>query len=215
MKYYNYSVKDMLASHFGKNTIFEMRKPHDSMFGSEEEKNLLPLMWQFADQRAVSTCLEEVFLLDTVLEDDYIAYIVQFGNKKSVYLMFMIPTEGPYFHLDVDYAKQIAGLWEERGYSAAILRVCVYVSYYGVGKKNGFRLSSSNCPGQNDALFEIREVNKKSLLALCMHPCWEHYYRKLVFLSGTKTSRSMNAYLSRMCLLRREKTRKRKLWIPR
>ena len=185
MKYYNYSVKDMLASHFGENTIFEMRKPHDSMFGSEAEKNLLPLMWQFADQQAVSTCLEEVFLLDTVLEDDYIAYIVQFGNKKTVYLMFMIPTEGPFFHLDVDYAKQIVGLWEERGFSAAILRVCVYVSYYGVDKKNGFRLSSSNCPGQNDALFEIREVNKKSILALCMHPCWEHYYQKLVFLSGT------------------------------
>ena len=43
------------------------------MFKNGEDKNLLPLLWQYADEQAVGLCIEEHFLLDTFLEDDYIA----------------------------------------------------------------------------------------------------------------------------------------------
>ena len=42
MKFYNYSVKNLLRSYFGDNTVFEMRKPHDSVYKQDEdEKHIL------------------------------------------------------------------------------------------------------------------------------------------------------------------------------
>lgn len=101
MKYYDYSVKDILTAHFGKDTVFEMRKPHNDIYNYDENKNLLPLLWQYADEQAISCFLGEFFLLDTVLEDDYIAYLVRFGEKKFVYLLFMTKEDEPYFHMDI------------------------------------------------------------------------------------------------------------------
>ncbi len=185
MKYYNYSVKQMLASYFGDNTVFELRKPHESVFKNEEDKNLLPLLWQYADEQAVGLCLEEHFLLDTIIEDDYIAYIVQFGDKRMAYLMFMVTEDEPYFHIDINYAKQIVSIWESKGYSPYILRACIGVDYYGAKKDRGFHLVTHSSPGRSTALYEIRHVNDEDILVFSMHPCWEYYYRKLIFLSGT------------------------------
>ncbi len=185
MTYYNYSVKKTLASYFGGNTLFEMRKPHESIFKNGEDKNLLPLLWQYADEQAVNLCLEEHFLLDTILEDDYIAYIIQFGDKQLAYLMFMITEEEPYFHIDINYAKQIISAWESKGYSACILRACIGVEYYGAKKDRGFHLITHMIPGRGMALHEIKRVNGEDILVFNMHPCWEYYYKKLIFLSQT------------------------------
>ena len=179
MKYYNYSVKEMLASNFGDNTVFEMRKPHKSVFENGEDKNLLPLLWQYADEQAVDLCLGEFYLLDTIIEDDYIVYIVQFGDKQLAYLMFMVTENAPFFNIDINYAKEIAGIWEDKGYSAYILRVCIGVDYYGADKDCGFRLVKHNCSGRGTALYEIRNVNNEDILVIAMHPSWEYYYRKL------------------------------------
>lgn len=53
MKRYDYSVKNVLNEYFGNNTIFEMRKPHKDYFESEQRENIIPLLWQYADERAV------------------------------------------------------------------------------------------------------------------------------------------------------------------
>ena len=186
MKFYNYSVKDMLVSNFGENTIFEMRKPHESVFKNGEDSNLLPLLWQYADEQAVGLCLEERFLLDTILEKDYIAYIIQFGDKKLAYLMFMVTEDEPLFHIDIIYAKQLLSEWESKGYSAFILRACIGVRYYSSDKKKGFHLGTHSSPGRGTALYEIKTINGIDRLVFCMHPCWAYYYQKLVFLSETQ-----------------------------
>jgi hypothetical protein len=185
MKYYNYSVKEMLASYFGDNIVFEMRKPHKSVFKDGEDKNLLPLFWQYADKESVGLFLEEYYLLDTIIEDDYIAYIVQFGDMQIALLMFMVTEGQPYFRIDINYAKQIVSIWESRGYSAFILRACIGVEYYGAKQDRDFHFVTHSSPGRNMALYEIRNVNNEDILVFSMHPCWEYYYRKLIFLSGT------------------------------
>ncbi|MBQ7647413.1 MAG: WG repeat-containing protein, partial [Clostridia bacterium] len=185
MKYYNYSVKNVLESYFGNNTVFEMRKPHEFSFSNEEEKDLLPLLWRYADEQAAGHFLWEHYLLDTIPEDDYIAYIVQFGDKKIAYLLFMVTEDEPYFHIDINYAKQIVSAWESKGYSSYILRVCIGVEHYRENKDRAFHFVTHSRPGHDAAIYEIRKVNDADILVFSTLSCWEYYYQKLIFLSET------------------------------
>ena len=49
MKYYSYSVKDVLTEYFGKDPLTTMRKKPQTSLGPEHSKHLIPLSWQYAD----------------------------------------------------------------------------------------------------------------------------------------------------------------------
>ncbi len=162
-----------------------MRKPQESIFAEGEEDDLLPLSWQYADSEAIRLCLDERFLLDTILEDDYIAYIVQLDTEKQAYLMFMVTEKEPYFHIDINYAKELINAWTAKGYKTYILRSCISAEYNGKNARNKFSFGTHISPGRSTALHELKTVNGKDILVFYSHPCWEYYYRKLIFLSHT------------------------------
>lgn len=190
MKYYNYSVKELLTDFYGDDPIFAMRKPHDSVHKSEEDlKNLLPLEWQYADEKVLHLFVDSAFLTDTVLFDDYIAYIGQFKDEKIVYLMFMLTEDDPFFHIDIEYAEALLHEWSLKGYKASILRECIDVDYYGNDHSNGFHFGTHSSPGRGHALHEIKAVNGKDILVFSQHSCWESYYRKIKSVShSSKTA---------------------------
>lgn len=184
-RYYTYSVKQLLIDYFGEAAVFSMRKPHECTHESKKkEKHVLPLAWQFADEQAVGLFQDANFLIDTVLEDDYIAYISQFGEKKFVYLMFMVTESEPLFHIDICYAKSLINEWNEKGYETLILRVCIDVHhsrYEGINHLNFYTHSGAGC---GCALHELTNVNGNELLVFSIFSCWERFYQKLVYVSG-------------------------------
>lgn len=131
MKYYDYSVKDTLLSHFDHDAVDSMRRPHDTWLDAEEKKHLIPLAWQYADKETLSLFVDHRFLLDTILEDDYIAYIHQVENKKYVLLMFLLFEEEAPFKIDIQYALSIIRKWQDAGYEAKILSQCVGIEEQG------------------------------------------------------------------------------------
>ena len=153
-----------------------MRKPHESFHKSEQDiNNLLPLEWQYADENAMQLFVGSTFLLDTILCDDYIAYIGQFNTEKIVYLMFMLTEDDPYFHIDTAYAKELLCEWNEKGYNAFILKECISIEY----GSNSFHFGTHLTQGYGHSLYEIKSVNGKDMLVFSMHFCWAHYYRKI------------------------------------
>lgn len=190
MKFYSYSVKEKLTAYWGTDAITAMRLPHESVRKDPaDQEHLWELCWQYADERAIGLCLEERFLVDTILEDDYIAYIVQFQEKQYAYLMFMVTEDEPLFSMDTDYAKQIINEWSEKGYQTLILRECIGVDYYGNDKSRGFHLVTHSSPGHSSALYTLAQVNGKDLLIFDMESCWKHYYNKLLWVSRSQDIR--------------------------
>ncbi len=165
VKFYDYSVKEILKKHFGENTVFEMRKPHRNLHEGSEHKNMLPLLWRYADEEAVRLFLEVDFLLETIIEDDYIAYISRFGTTDTAYLMFMITEDGQGFTMDINYAKKLVNEWEAKGYKTYVLSERVRLEYYH---------------GKGAEIYEISQVNGKPLMTLSEHRCWEYYRRKTI-----------------------------------
>ncbi len=199
MKFYNYSVKNLLKSYFGENTVFEMRKPHDSVYKrDEDEKHILELSWQYADERVVGHFLGEVFLKETIIEDDYIVYLGQFQNEPIAYIMFMVTEDEPYFHIDITYARQLINEWESKGYRARIFRQCICVDYYGINRTNGFRLTTHITPGHDAGIHELTQVNGDTILTFAGESCWEYYYHKLI---SVVKSNSLQEY---ECLFERD-----------
>lgn len=181
MSFYNYSVKKLLSDYFGDNAIEEMRKPHESVFKDDEsQKHILELSWQYADEQAIILFLEENYLLDTFLEDDYIAYTYQFADTKKAFIMFMVTEEEPFFHIDIGYAKSLIEEWTARGYETEILRECIGVDYYGVNRTNGFHLVTHICEGRGSVCYKLQTVNGKDIVVFSMHTCWSYYYEKLL-----------------------------------
>ncbi|MGN1122318.1 MAG: WG repeat-containing protein [Eubacteriales bacterium] len=190
MSFYNYSVKKLLSDYFGENAIEEMRKPHESVYQDEESpKHILELSWQYADEQALDLFLEANYLLDTSLEDDYIAYTYQFAATKKAFIMFMVTEEEPFFHIDVNYAKRLIEEWTAKGYETKILRECIGVDYYGVNRTNGFHLVMHSCEGRGSACYELQTVNGEDIVVFSMHTCWEFYYKKLLSVVESKEVR--------------------------
>lgn len=190
MKHYSYSVKETLTEYFGSDIIFSMCRPHEAVRkNSADQEHLLELCWQYADEQAIGLCLGERFLIDTILEDDYIAYIIQFQEKKHAYLMFMVTEDDPLFSMDADYAKRIINEWSEKGYHTFILRECIGVDYYENDRSHGFRLVPRSSPGHSSALYTISHVNGKDILTIDTESCWKHYYNKLLWVSRSQDIR--------------------------
>lgn len=179
MKYYDYSVKELLTGFYGENAIFSMRNSYGTVHESEDITNLLPIEWRYADNETREYFAGSAFLLDTVLYDDYIAYIGKFNEEKIVYLLFMLSEEGPSFDIDTEYAKSLLREWGQKGYKAAILTECVDVEYYGNDHSHGFRITAHQTTDHINALYELRHINGKDILVPTVHSCWEHYFRKV------------------------------------
>lgn len=179
MSQYDYSVKEMLAKAFGSNTVFEMRRPMHENTGPDM---LLPLCWQYADKEAVSICLEDKYLIDTILADDYIAYIIQKNDTKYAYLMFMLAEEESPFRIDTEYAISILDDWKAKGFEPRILSVCISIKYYGKDISR-FYSGSHMCAGKGLATYKLEAVNGTRILVYDSHSCWAAYFKKIVSVS--------------------------------
>ena len=182
MKFYKYSVKEKLTEYFGDNIIASMRKPHESVRKTPADQNhLIELCWQYADEHALGLCLDERFLVDTIVKDDYIVYIIQFQEKQFAYLMFMVTEDDPLFSIDVAYAKQLINEWTEQGFETLILRECIDIIYYASDKSQGFHLGThSNDVGRGSALYALNNINGQDILTFYQESCWRYYNQKLI-----------------------------------
>lgn len=180
MKHYDYSVKNVLTEYFGNNTIFEMRKPHKDSFESEQHGNIIPLLWQYADKRAVEGYTDEYFLLDTSFTDDYMVYTVQRGEKKLVILMFMlIEGEEPYIY-DC-YAKKLLHEWNDKGFESKILLVHIYVDN---NKETGrFHFGTHVSDDAGETHYELKKINGEETLVFEQHPFWAQLHKKAALVS--------------------------------
>lgn len=116
MSFYRYSVGKLLFDSFGDNTVTNMRS---NLSVSDAES----LCWQYADLMVTQSLKEKEYLIDTIIEDDYIAYISQSGTQTRVYLLFMF--RGIYFNISPTYAEEILSKWGALGYKPYIISVCV------------------------------------------------------------------------------------------
>lgn len=187
MAYYTYSVKKTLAEYFGADTLSAMRKTHGAVFGPAERQHILPLSWQYADEQTVNLFLEHRFLMDTIIEDDYIAYLYQQGNQQCALLMFMLHEENAPFSIALDYACEIIRKWETNGYNTKIVSQCVCVENYG--HSENFRLIHHNASGLGSFIYELIENSGRPMLAFDIHDCWPVYYEKLMHVSKTQDIR--------------------------
>jgi len=179
LTYYNYSVKKLLSDYFGKNTLPEMRRRHETYYPSDTTvAELTALKWQYADEQALQCfTISSIFLLDTVICDDYIAYIGQSGEDKVVFLLFMISNHDLCFHIETEYAAELSHEWEAKGYKVRIM--CEDV----VTDRCGDEICIRGCvmPGW---LHMIKRVNGRDMLVFPSEPCWENYYRKVKAVSA-------------------------------
>ena len=123
MKHYSYSVKEELGKYFGADTLNKMRS-YDSAYvhdTAEEKKHMIPLLWYHADEEAMGMFLSKHFLLETLLCDDYIAYIVQEDKEKAVFLSFIYTDKEAPFPLDPEYAYALAQEWRAKGFSYGLM----------------------------------------------------------------------------------------------
>lgn len=178
MKHYSYSVKEELGKYFGADTLNKMRI-YDSAYvhkTAEEQKHMIPLLWYHADKHAMGMFLSKYFLLETVLCDDYIAYIVQVDKEKAVFLSFLYTDKEAPFALDPEYAYALTQEWSAKGYRAYILRVCVMVSPYG----EGFRVWFEGGALYDMALLEAKKIGDRCLLVHHIEMVWDILFTKVL-----------------------------------
>lgn len=167
MKYYGYSVKEVLTGQFGKNAMEVMRG--EKVERSEEEWTVAQ-KWQWADREILALFLDERFLFRTEIEDDYIAYFYQEREQQCVFLLFINEQkEGPCV-IDVAYARELVEKWAAAGYEAKIAS-CSVVS--------GWELYVY-APVENFGQF---------LLVFDTHSCWPSFYKKVAEVSATQDIR--------------------------
>ncbi len=164
-KAYDYSVKDLLTRHYGEDAILNMRAPH-SEFGTDESF-LLPLAWAKADWLAVSECRGELFLEQTVLYDDYIAYFARAGRQRLVFLCFMVFSDELPEKPNPAYAAKLVAEWTQKGRRAVILRCCVRPDRFPDGDFV-MRVADHN------AFLQPVTVGETPLFKRMVAPYWEH-----------------------------------------
>lgn len=167
--YYDYSVKEILTNCFPENTIWKMRTT--CVNGNTDRNMVLPLAWIYADQEAVSAFSNDIFLEDTVLYDDYIAYFVRKKTEKAVFLSFLHFENQLPFDLDTKYAFDLAEDWTKKGYRSFILRNCVGFAklYNGV-----YHFFSHSCANMGMSLLKPVVVNGQYLFVIVKDPFWNH-----------------------------------------
>lgn len=121
-KFYPYSVKALLKESYGEDTVFAMRS-----FDIEKRKGCLhdpEYAWKYADLFMLECFEEGAFLQETLLCDDYIAYIATDGTKNYVFLAFYYKNRDE-FDLDPKYAYILCDEWRKKGYEPVISRICL------------------------------------------------------------------------------------------
>ncbi len=187
MKYYSYSVKDVLTEYFGADPLTAMRKKSQTSLGPEHYKHLIPLSWQYADGQVMHLFLDHKFLIRTVIEDDYIAYIYQEGSQQCALLLFITDEDKGPFSISTNYACEIINKWQAKGYRAKIVSHSVAVERYGQTKN--FRLLHHVASGKGAHIYTLVENNGTSLLVYDIHNCWPEYYKKIIAVSASKDIR--------------------------
>lgn len=86
-KHYPYNVKDLLTDYFPNDTLTEMRAINTDKKLDANHK--LELAWAYTHKHMLGYFLQDIFLKETILCDDYIAYITCQGTKEYVYLVFL------------------------------------------------------------------------------------------------------------------------------
>ena len=183
LRYYEYSVKDILTEYFGTDPVSAMRKHHKSWLEPKDRENILPLSWQYADEQTINLFLEHRFLVDTIIKDDYIAYIYQQGEKQCALLMFMVSEDRVPFSINLKYAQMLIDEWDKAGYCTKIASQFVGVESNGHDEK--FHLVQRSTRGLAASIYELENVNGSSILVLETHTCWPAYYQKLVYVSDS------------------------------
>lgn len=174
-KFYPYSVKKVLEGVFGINdTIFEMRAQIKARYGGEERDNILAYSWQYADEEIRMAFTDTEILLDTIIEDDYIAYISQLGTERTVSLMFMTTEDEAAFQLSELYAEKLAEIWERKGYTCRFCNECIYV---GDRTDGGFFFGGHN---DHTSSYKLAVVNGRRILINNLGSCWPSYFKRTV-----------------------------------
>ena len=187
MKFYPYSVKETLESYWGKETVSEMRKPDPEVYGKLRADDLIPRAWQYADEQTCYGYLCEEFLVDTLIEDDYIVYLSQKNSQMKACLMFMIMEDEVPFSPSTDYLASIINHWTEKGYETIILRECIGVEYYGSSKENGYHFVTRSSPKYGGTFYKIEKVNERYLLTLEIESWWNCICQKVLSVSQTQS----------------------------
>ena len=187
MHYYDYSVKDVLAEYFGTDSLSAMRNSHKSGMGPDDRKDIVPLSWQYADEQTVGLFLGHRFLVDTIIEDDYIAYIYHQGKDQCALLMFMISEDNAPFSIDLGYAQELIREWENAGYCTKLASQCVCVENYR--HNENFRLVQYSARNLAAAIYELVNVNGSPILVFETHTCWPTYYEKIVHIASSYNKR--------------------------
>lgn len=163
-----------------------MRKPHDEYRSAAERKFLLPLCWQYADKYTMDLFLKHMFLLETSIEEDYIAYEYLQGENRCVFLMFMVGTGKTPFSIKTKYACELIRKWRDAGYDAKILSQCIRVE----NKNNdGFCFGKHSSSGLGTFVYRLVENDGKPMLVFDTHACWPVYDEKLVRVARTQDVR--------------------------
>lgn len=195
-------VFSFLIDYFGEDTVYSMRKSYESCFENEvDSKKKLALKWQYADKEAMGQFLESNFLLDTILEEDYIVYTFASGNKKEAYLMFMVTEDEPLFQIDTQYASEIISRWNSKGYETRILRECIDINFSEVDEKKYLKVGVHSEIGKGAGIYEIQSINGKNILVYSLKPCWMYYYKKVIALSDIAISSEYDCLFAKDVLL--------------
>ena len=208
MKYYSYSVKDILTEYFGADPLAVMRKKSQTSLGPEDSKHLIPLSWQYADEQIMHLFLDHKFLIRTVIEEDYIVYLYQEGCQQCALLLFITDEDKGPFSINTNYAREIIQKWENAGYKTKIVSHTVAIERYGQTKN--FRLLHHSGTGKGAYIYTLAENNGTPLLVYDIHGCWPEYYKKIIAVSASKDIREYKCFLNRQCVLPRGRKNKRK-----
>lgn len=119
MKFYTYSVKEVLVNYFGENIVENMLKPTYRMKYDECKDYLIELRWKFANEEFLKLLIDDYSLIEIKVEDDYIVYLSKKENQKYAFIMFMLTV--PSFSMNEEYAKSIIEKWHKEGYKALII----------------------------------------------------------------------------------------------
>ena len=208
MKYYDYSVKDILTGYFGTNVLAAMRKKSQTSLGPEHSKHLIPLSWQYADEQIMHLFLDHKFLIRTVIEDDYIVYLYQEGSRQCALLLFITDEDKGPFSINTDYACEIIQKWENAGYKTKIVSHSVAIERYGQTKN--FRLLHHSGTGKGAYIYTLVENNGTPLLVYDIHNCWPEYYKKIIAVSVSKDIREYKCLFEPTVCITTGKEKKKK-----
>ncbi len=179
MKFYSYSVKKAITDYFGNDAVTAMRITHETAFSQEEKSSMIPLSWQYADLKALRLFDNDKFIVDTITEDDYIAYLYRKADKRCAFLMFMLCDDDAPFSIDINYAREIIGKWQTIGYDTKIL--VIHITTEECAYKHGFCFTEHK---NSDYIYELTEINGKFFQVFDIQECWQAYYNKLVCASA-------------------------------